>query len=310
MPTTHQPVLIKEVIEFLAPQKNQNFIDGTIGGAGHATAILEKTAPDGKLLGLDWDGEAIKRCEEILAKYKKRVTLVNSNYIKIKEVVSANKFTPVNGILLDLGFSSDQLQQSGHGFTFQQNEPLDMRYSRDTELTAADILNNYSKGQLINIFRDFGEEPQAFKIASAIVDARKEEPFETTLQLTALIFRTKYIDRRKKIHPATQVFQALRIAVNNELENVKSVLSDCVDLLIPGGRLAIITFHSLEDRIVKNYFREESKDCRCPPEIPVCRCGHKALVKLITRKAIKPSDKEISKNFRARSAKLRVIEKL
>lgn len=310
MSTIHQPVMLKEVIEFLAPQKNQNFIDGTIGGGGHTMAILEKTAPDGKVLGFDWDKEAINRCRKILAKYKNRVILINSNYTKIKEVAINEKFTKVSGILLDLGLSSDQLQQSGRGFSFQRNEPLDMRYSTDNELTAARILNKYSKDQLIRIFRDFGEERQAAKIAQAIIEYRKNCPFETTFQLNNLILRTKSVDPKKRIHPATQIYQALRIAVNNELENIKSVLSDCLDLLECGGRLAIITFHSLEDRIVKKYFQEESKDCRCPPEIPVCRCGHKARLKLITRKAVRPSDKEIEENFRARSAKLRVVEKL
>jgi 16S rRNA (cytosine1402-N4)-methyltransferase len=310
MSTVHQPVMLKEVLEFLAPRENQNFVDGTVGGGGHASAILELTKPNGKLLGLDWDKEAITRASEKLNVHGDRAILVNSNYTQIKKVVEEKKFENIAGILLDLGLSSDQLQESGRGFTFQKNEPLDMRYSQENELTAKEILNTWNRSNLIKIFREYGEERQSARIAEAIIDYRKEQPFETTLQLVELIQRTKSPDFKKRINPATQVFQALRIAVNDELNNVQSVLQDCFNLLKQGGRLGIITFHSLEDRIVKNYFRDESKDCHCPPEIPICICGHKAQVKLITRKAIKPSEKEVEENFRARSAKLRVIEKV
>jgi len=310
MSTIHQPVMLKEVIEFLAPKKNQNFIDGTIGGGGHAKAILEMTGPAGKLLGLDWDQSAIARSAEVLGKFSSRTILINSSYTELKKIVEEKKFQEVSGILLDLGLSSDQLQSSGRGFTFQKNEPLDMRFSLKNELTAKIILNTWSKEKLIQIFRDFGEERQAVKISTAVVEYRKDQPLETTLQLVDLVMRNKKMDPRKRINPATQVFQALRIAVNDELENVRVVLSDCLDILMPGGRLAVITFHSLEDRIVKNYLRQESKQCLCPPEIPVCRCGHLARVKLVSRKPIIPKDEEIEQNFRSRSAKLRVVEKL
>lgn len=307
--TAHEPVMSKEVLDFLQPKKNQNFVDCTVGGAGHARAILQKTSPRGKLLGLDWDQQAVSRAMEILADFRDRVTLVKANYIDIKKVVYERKFNSIDGILLDLGLSSDQLQASGRGFSFQKSELLDMRFSLENDLTAEKILNRWDKKELIKIFREFGEEKQANKIAQAVCQARKEQPIKTTLQLVELIIKNKKLDKRRKIHPATQIFQALRIAVNNELENVKLGLQECLEVLEPGGRLAVITFHSLEDRIVKKYFQQESKDCLCPPEIPECRCGHKAQLKILTKKPVCPSDDEITKNFRSRSAKLRVIEK-
>jgi 16S rRNA (cytosine1402-N4)-methyltransferase len=310
MITVHEPVLLREVLEYLNPQPNHNFIDCTIGGAGHAQAILAKTGPEGRLLGLDWDAEAIKRSVEILAKYSHRTILVNDNYINAKNIAYENQFYPITGILLDLGLSLDQLQSSGRGFSFQVDEPLDMRFSLGNDLTAGKILNHFSEKELIKIFQNYGEEPDASRLAKAIVQVRTKEPIKKTLQLVNLIIQTKKSDRRRKIHPATLVFQALRIAVNNELNNLKIALHDLLELLDSGGRCAVITFHSLEDRIVKNIFRQESKDCLCPPDVPKCVCRHQARVKLITKKPVVPTTEEISRNFRSRSAKLRVVEKL
>lgn len=310
MYTVHEPVMLKEVVQYLNPSKNQNFIDCTVGAGGHAQAILEKTAPKGKLLGLDWDLQAINNSAQKLSKYSSRTILINANYIKIKEIVYENRFYPVHGILLDLGLSLDQLQSSGRGFSFQQDEPLDMRFSLDNELTAEKILNTYRQDELERIFREYGEEKSAKKIAAVVAKTRKQEPIKTTLQLVDLIIKNKRLDRRRRIHPATKIFQALRIEVNNELNNINLALKDCLDILDQKGRLAVISFHSLEDRLVKHYFRQEAKNCICPPEVMQCQCSHQARIKLVTKKPVAPTAEEVAKNFRARSAKLRVVEKI
>lgn len=310
MNTVHKPVLMDEVIEALDPKENQNFIDGTLGGGGHTEEILKRTGPKGKVLGLDWDNDAVQRTKERLSSYGERLIPVNSSYINVKEVIQTEKFHEFSGILLDLGLSSDQLQVSGRGFSFQKNEPLDMRFDAGrNELTAETILNTWSEDKLEEIIREYGEDSWSRKIARTIVEKREEQPIKTTLELVGLVIGA-LPKKKSKTHPATKTFQALRIAVNNELNNVRLALKDMIEILEPGARLAVITFHSLEDRIVKQYFKQESIDCHCPPEIPVCRCEHKAQVKLITKKAIKPSDKEITENFRCRSAKLRVVEKI
>jgi 16S rRNA (cytosine1402-N4)-methyltransferase len=304
----HKPVLLKEVLKYLDPQANQNFIDCTVGAAGHAVAILEKNGPRGKVLGIDWDKEAIDRALEMAGNFGNRLILTNDSYVNVKGIVAAKKFGPIHGIVIDLGFSMDQIQTSGRGFSFQRDEPLDMRYSLENTMTAAKILNQYSEAQLARIFRDYGEERSAKKIARKIVETRKSSPIMRTFQLVQLVISVK--KPIKRIHPATQVFQALRIAVNDELHNVMSVLNDLVDLLEVGGRLAVISFHSLEDRIVKQYFQQESKDCLCPSEAPICTCGHLAKIKILTKKPVTPSEREIEENFHSRSAKLRVIEKM
>lgn len=304
----HAPVLLKEVVQYLNPQPNENFVDCTVGSGGHSLAILEKTAPNGKLLGIDWDKDAIERTAERFHQFGNRTILVNDNYVHIKSIVIEKKFKNIRGIVIDLGFSLDQIQTSGRGFTFQRDEPLDMRYSLENTLTAAKILNSYSETQLIKIFRDYGEERQSMKIARKIIEARAQQPILRTFQLVQLLMEFK--NPRKKIHPATQIFQALRIAVNDELHNVITVLADLVDVLDVNGRLAVITFHSTEDRIVKQFFQKEAKNCLCPPEVPICNCGHLAKIKIITKKPITPSEREIEENFHSRSAKLRVVEKI
>lgn len=309
MSTVHEPVLIKEVLAQLQPRPGQNFIDGTIGGGGHAEKILDRTGPDGRLLGLDWDAAALKRTKERLKKYSKRLVLEDSSYINIKKLAYDRGFYKVNGVLLDLGLSSDQLQNSGRGFSFQVNEPLDMRFSLENELTAAMIVNSWPAEKLENILREYADERWARKISLAIAAKRLVTPIKTTMELVGLLI--KVLPRAKsRIHPATKTFQALRMAVNNEISNVKIAIKDIVEMLEPGARLAVITFHSVEDRAVKHFFKEQSRDCLCPPEIPECRCGHKAQIKLITTKPIVPTDEEISQNFRSRSAKLRVVEKI
>jgi len=308
--TVHDSVLLNEVLESLNPDANQDFIDGTLGGGGHAEEILKRILPNGRLLGLDWDKDAVERVQVRLKKYDNNVVLINDSYIRIKKHVYENGFSSFDGILLDLGLSLDQLKASGRGFTFQQDEPLDMRYSVDNELTAAEIVNSYSQTSLETLFREYGEEGQAGAIAKAIVTKRKEETIDRTVQLVDLIKEVKGMNPWTRTNPATKVFQALRIAVNQEFDNIQSVITDAIELLNPGGRLAIITFHSLEDRIVKEYFKMESTSCICPKELPQCVCLHKARVKLVNRKPITPSDKELQDNRRSRSAKLRVVEKL
>jgi 16S rRNA (cytosine1402-N4)-methyltransferase len=308
--TTHKPVLLKEVIQALNPEKNQNFVDCTVGGGGHAQAILEKTGPKGKLLGIDWDPEAISRTQERLSEYKGRLVLYNASYTHLKEIVYDKKFFPIHGLLIDLGLSSDQLQVSGRGFSFQVSEPLDMRYStHENELTAGDILNHWPLEKIRDMLIRNSDERFANRIAKAVENYRKEKKIENTLQLVEIVISA--VPRQKtKIHPATKTFQALRMEVNNELNNVRMFLKDALEVMEPKTRLAVITFHSLEDRIVKQFFKKESVDCLCSSELPICKCGHKATLKLITKKPIVPSPDEISENFRCRSAKLRVVEKV
>jgi 16S rRNA (cytosine1402-N4)-methyltransferase len=304
----HKPVLLKEVLKYLDPQANQNFVDCTVGAGGHTAAILERTAPKGRVLGVDWDKEAIGRALDTAGHFGTRLILVNDSYVNVKSIIAEKKFGPISGIVIDLGFSMDQIQTSGRGFSFQRDEPLDMRYSLENTMTAAKILNQYSEEQLTRIFRDYGEERSARKIAAKIVGERKKQPILRTFQLVQLVLSVK--KPVKRIHPATQIFQALRIAVNDELHNVLSVLKDLVDAMEVGGRLAVISFHSLEDRIVKQYFQQEAKDCLCQPEVPTCVCGHLAKIKILTKKPVTPSEREIEDNFHSRSAKLRVVEKI
>lgn len=309
MNTQHKPVMLGEVMHYLDPQPNQNFIDGTVGGGGHTEAILNAIAPKGKVLALDWDGSAIQRVQERLNNFQDRLILVNDTYTNVEKVVYAQKFEKVYGILLDLGLSSDQLQNSGRGFSFQLNEPLDMRFDPvGNELTAEIIINEWPEVELVRILREYGEERAALRLAKQICQVRTSKRIRTTVELVEVI--TQVLPRRGKIHPATKTFQALRITVNDELNNVRRVLENSHKILETGGRLAIITFHSLEDRIVKQYFKQESIDCHCPKELPVCRCGHKAGWKIITKKPVIPSEREIQENFRCRSAKLRVAQKI
>ena len=280
-------------------------IDGTLGAGGHTVALLEAGA--GAVLGLDRDQMALEIARERLQPFADRVHTVHGSYLQMEAAAQAIGWDAVDGILLDLGLSSMQLDRPERGFAFMHDGPLDMRFDRSTFPTAADIVNQWDEAELADIFYKYGEEPKGRKLAQAIIRAR---PLMTTQALADVIQQAAPRRHSDKIHPATRVFQALRIAVNDELSAVEKVIPLALDLLRPGGHLAIITFHSLEDRIVKQAFKLASTDCICPPKVPICVCGHKASVRLVNRKPISPTVAEIAQNPRSRSAKLRVVEKL
>jgi len=301
----HQPVLYHEIIHALQPQNKGHYVDGTVGAGGHARGILEACAPDGRLLGLDVDPQALALARETLAPYGERVRLIQASYDSLEKVLREIGWGAVDGILLDLGLSSMQLDTPERGFSFQHDAPLDMRFDSASPTTAADLVNSLSGDELADLIYRFGEERASRRIAQAIVKAR---PLQTTRQLAAAI--ESVLPRKGHIHPATRTFQALRIAVNQELERVENVLPQAIAALRSGGRLAIISFHSLEDRIVKEYFRRESKDLVNPPYERIYEVEKKATLKEINRKVIIPGEAEVKANPRARSAKLRIAEKM
>lgn len=302
----HQPVLYQHILDLLIPKSSGEYVDCTIGAGGHAWGILQSSAPDGKLLGFDLDPQALEIASQRLSVFGNRVTLANASYTTLLENIHRAGFSHVNGILLDLGVSSMQLDSGDKGFSFKRDGVLDMRFNPNSGPTAADLINSLPEGALADIIWKFGEERHSRRIARAIAAAR---PVYTTSQLAEIIARASGKAGRG-IHPATRTFQALRIAVNRELESIAEVLPQAVTALVQSGRIAVISFHSLEDRIVKNFFRQESRDCICPPEQPVCNCGHKASLKVVTTKPVIADDREININPRSRSAKLRVAEKL
>ena len=303
--SAHIPVLYDEVLAQLRPRPGGRYIDATLGAGGHATGILNASAPDGRLLAVDADPEAIAYAGQVLQPFGDRVTLQVADFRHLQAVASACGFDRVDGILMDLGLSSRQLADAKRGFSFSQDGPLDMRMNRSQGQSAADLVNHLSEAELADLFWRYGEEHSARRIAKAIVAAR---PVTTTGQLAALVERT--VRRREKIHPATRTFQALRIAVNDELEALSQALLQARDLLRPGGRLAVIAFHSLEDRLVKRFYQQETRDCVCPPEMPVCVCQHRATLRVLTPKAVRPASEEIARNPRSRSARLRIAERL
>jgi len=303
---SHIPVLVKETIEALAVQPGGRYIDCTVGGAGHATAILEQSSPGGQLLGIDAYPEAIKVARDRLETYSGSTLLINENFVNLQAICIKYNFFPVHGILFDLGLSSLQLNGNGRGFSFQQEAPLDMRLSPSQEVTAADIINTLPETKLSRLIKTYGEEGHSHQIARHII---KKRPIKTTLHLAQTIEQA-IGTRRGRIHPATKTFQALRIAVNHELEHLETVLKQAVGLLGFEGRLAVISYHSLEDRIVKQFMQREARDCICPSDTPTCVCGHKASLKLITKKVITPSPAEVQLNPRSRSAKLRAAERI
>ncbi len=303
---THTPVLLKETIEALAVQPGGRYIDCTLGGGGHATAILDHSSPGGQLLGIDADPEAIKISEARLQAHSSSTLLINENFVNLQAICIKYDFFPVHGILFDLGLSSLQLNSDGRGFSFQHEALLDMRLSPNQEVTAADIINTSSESELAHLIKTYGEESHSHKIAHRII---QERPIKTTLQLARTLEQA--IGRRRgKIHPATRTFQAIRIAVNQELEHLEAALRQAINLLGFEGRLVVISYNSLEDRIVKQFMQQESKDCICPPGTPTCICGHTARLKLINKKIITPSLAEVRLNPRSRSAKLRAAEHL
>ncbi len=301
----HQPVLYHEIIHALCPGRGGRYVDGTVGTGGHAAGILEASAPDGQLLGLDVDPQALSLAQTRLARYGARVHLVRASYLTLPEQLAMLGWDGVDGVLLDLGASSLQFDTPQRGFSFLEDGPLDMRFDPDNPLTAAEIVNTWPEEALAELIYRYGEEPAARAIARAILAAR---PIHSTRELAALV--EKAAGRRRTHHPATQTFQALRIAVNDELNAVEHILPQAIQALKPGGRLAVIAFHSLEDRLVKEFFRRESRDCLCPPRQPVCTCGHRASVRLVYPRAVRPTPEEVARNPRARSARLRVAEKL
>ena len=303
----HIPVLYKETLEALDPQPGGKYIDATLGGGGHAEGILYATSPNGVLLGLDASPDALTRTRERLTQFGERITLVHSNFRNLKKIATSYGFVQVDGILLDLGLSSHQLDDPTQGFSFQDDGPLDMRLDFTQGENAAEVIDRLDAKELADILYQYGEERQSRRIARAIVATR---PIHTTAQLAEVISKAVGGRRGARKHPATRSFQALRIYVNDELGALESVLPQALDLLHPGGILAVISFHSLEDRIVKHYFRRESKNCICPPGLPICQCNHKARITELHRKGIHPTAEEISSNPRSRSARLRAVRKL
>ena len=306
----HISVLLEECLEGLDIKPDGIYVDGTLGGAGHSSHIVQRLTT-GRLIGIDRDPVALEASGKRLEPYKDRVTLVHSNFCKMKQVVEDLGLSGVDGILLDLGVSSPQLDDGERGFSYMADAPLDMRMNSQDSLTAYEVVNTWPQDELKRILFDYGEERYAPRIASAICRRREEKPIETTLELVDVIRSAMPPQAlREKQHPAKRSFQAIRIAVNDELGSVEKAMRDAIPLLNPGGRLAVITFHSLEDRIVKNAMAEAAKGCTCPPNFPVCVCGKKPVVKLVSRKPIVATEEELEMNPRSRSAKLRVCEKL
>jgi 16S rRNA (cytosine1402-N4)-methyltransferase len=305
--TTHIPVLLREALEALRVHPGGDYVDCTVGGGGHASAILKECQPGGRLLGVDADPEALHIAKTRLAPYDHgAVILVNDNFSNLEAICHQHDFRPIDGILFDLGISSPQLEDSGRGFSFLRDEPLDMRFNPAQELTAAHIVNTYSEADLSRLLKRYGEERHSRRIAQLIAAHR---PLNTTGELVAVV-EEALKGRVGRIHPATRTFQALRIAVNRELENLAATLRQATNLLNQGGRLVVISYHSLEDRLVKEFLRQESTECLCPPGIPTCICGHRPSLKLETKKLITPSPAEVAANPRSRSAKLRAAERI
>jgi 16S rRNA (cytosine1402-N4)-methyltransferase len=309
----HLPVLAEEVLEMLAPRSGSLQIDATLGGGGHTERILEAANPDGRLLGLDADPAAIDRVEHRLGpRFGERLVLRQVNFRELATVAPDAGFSAVDGCLFDLGLSSFQLADTERGFGFRAGGPLDMRFDTSRGVPAAELLATLDAKELTALFRRYGEEPKAGRIARAIVDARREAPIATAEELAAVIERVSPPNPRqpRRTHPATRVFQALRIAVNEELEALEAGLAAAVDLLRPGGRLVVLSYHSLEDRIVKRFLAAERRGCVCPPELPVCVCGRNPRLRLLTRKSLTPTPEEVATNPRSRSARLRAAERL
>ena len=309
MPKQHESVLEREVIQNLNLLGGSLIVDGTLGDGGHAELLLKNTTSV-RVLGIDRDMRAIERAEKRLAPFRDRITLVHGNFSDIKTILKKANVMNVDGLLLDLGVSSPQLDSPDRGFSFMRNGPLDMRMDSSQKITAADLLVELPDEELVSVIKEYGEERFSKRIVRAIRQAQKQSAIKTTLQLSNIISSVIHASRQTKIHPATRTFQALRIAVNGELEHIKKALRDSVDILQESARVIVISFHSLEDRIVKNFFKTEEKGCVCPPKIPICSCGHKQRLKIITRKPIIPAVEEVRLNSRASSAKLRVAERV
>ena len=307
----HKPVLLKEVLYYLNLNKGDTVFDGTLGGAGHTVEIIKAVAPTGRVIGVDLHSQAISTAASKLKEFSSMVTLVNDNFANIKEILRRLNIKSVNGILLDLGLSSFLIEKSGKGFSYIRDEKLDMRFS-NSGIKAYDVVNEYSQESLEEIFFKYGEEKWAGRIAERIVNYRKSKDIETTGELVEIIKSAipyKFKNYRKG-HPAKRIFQAIRIEVNKELDNLKKAIEDGFEVLKSGGRMVVISYHSLEDRMVKNEFLQFEGICTCPPDLPVCKCGRVKRATVITRKAVKPEPGEIEANPRSKSARMRVLEKL
>ncbi|HEV8703246.1 MAG TPA: 16S rRNA (cytosine(1402)-N(4))-methyltransferase RsmH [Candidatus Polarisedimenticolia bacterium] len=308
--TTHRPVLLRETLEALRCRPGGFWVDGTVGAGGHAEAILRATAPDGRLLGCDRDPDALAATSKRLAPCGERVLLRHADYRRLPALLDELGLDAVSGILLDLGVSSLQLDDPERGFSFREDGPLDMRMDRTQPATAADLVNSAPADRLASILETFGEEPQARRIARAIARARARAPITTTRALADIVSDAIPARRGGRIHPATRAFQALRIAVNAELDGLDRLLEDAARRLLPGGRIVVIAFHSLEDRIVKGSLRGLTRRCLCPRDLPVCACGRPGILKPVTPRAVRPATAEIEDNPRSRSARLRAFERL
>ena len=311
MEFVHKPVLFDECMENLNIKLDGIYVDGTLGGAGHSLGIAKSLNKNGTLIGIDRDVEALAVSKQRLAEVNPKVILVNDNHKNIKDILESLGIYKADGILLDLGVSSYQLDNKDRGFSYRFDAPLDMRMNTNDKMTAKTVVNECTKEELIKIFRDYGEEKWSARIAEFIVAEREKKPIETTFELVDIIKAAVPAGaREEKGHPAKRVFQAIRIYVNEEISELENAVRNAIDSLNVGGRLCIITFHSLEDRIVKEVFNEEAKSCICPPDFPTCVCGKKSRIKLVNRKPILPTDEELEVNLRAHSAKLRVAEKI
>ncbi len=304
----HTPVLQDAVLTYLVGDPSGIYVDCTLGGGGHSQAILQSLAPAGRIIGIDWDEQAIQRARQRLAGNESRVILRQGNFRQITQILQACQVAQVDGILADLGVSSHQIDRAERGFSYLQDGPLDMRMAATTQLTAREVINSYAESELARIFRNFGEERAARSIARAIAQQRQLQPITSTQQLARVIeARVPYGQRIKTL---ARIFQAVRMEVNRELENLQAFLTQAVGLLRSGGRLVIVAYHSLEDRLVKDFLRQQSAPCQCPPELPVCVCGQTPLLRLLTSKVIRPSTAEIAANPRSRSARLRAAERI
>ncbi len=308
VPAYHVPVLVEDVLAYLLVNPRGLYVDGTVGGGGHAAALLSRLAPEATLVGIDRDPDALDFARNRLSYFPEQVILKQANFDQVAEVVRELGFPAVDGILLDLGVSSHQIDSDWRGFSFAQSGPLDMRMEKQQSLSAADVVNTYDYGQLKKIFKLYGEERHAGRIALALVNARKVKPIETTDQLAEIVGRVVPAHFRNKT--LARIFQAIRIEVNQELAHLEKALAEALTVLKPGGRLVVISYHSLEDRIVKHFFRKMAQPCECPPEWPTCPCDEEPKVRILTRRPVVPPPEEIARNPRARSAKLRAAEKI
>ena len=308
----HIPAMLNEVVNYLNCRPGNVYVDGTLGGCGHARAICEKIIPGGTLIGIDQDIDAVSNAETVLKDYSSNIHLFHGNFIRLPEFLEQLEIDSVDGILLDLGLSQHQIENSGRGFSFRKDEPLDMRMDIQSRQTAQELVNDLSQQELQELFRKYGEERRAKQIVKNIAGIRRREKIRTSKQLAQIIIDSipAKASSQQKIHPATRVFMALRIAVNRELERLETFLEHAVDLLNPGGRLCVLSFHSLEDRIVKQRFKDLEKGCICPPKLPQCVCGQQPQLRILTKKVVRPTAEEIAANPMARSTRLRAAEKL